>query len=262
MEVSPPTQPNESSFNPNELEPGTFRISPEPVIEQGGEPAAASAGAHLPSTYGTQTLCLLARDPHSIFAYWDIDWHKAFANGAPQKRKVHLRLLDENGTEQALIEVEPMAGGCELSVPDADVAYAGEIGYFHPPEAWNSLASSELVRTPPETLADDAEVDFATVPFHLAFQHMVDLLRVSKQEKESLMTLLGELRQQAKAPEADSRLTPQQRELAQVLESAATPAPAVGPAAGVTWSRQRLERVLGFGATSPSEGFGGSSRTA
>ncbi|MGZ5002641.1 MAG: DUF4912 domain-containing protein [Chthoniobacterales bacterium] len=237
-------------------EDSTYRISMQPVVSYGRSENRAE-GLDLPRTYGTQTLTLMARDPRSIFAYWDIDWPAAFRNTEPENRKVHLRLLNADGSEEATMEIEPMAGSCYVTVPDANTTYGGEIGYFQPAEVWNSLASSELITTPPDAVAGSGEVDFATVPFHLTFQHMIDLLRISKQENESLTAMLADLRERAQSPE--SRLSEEQRDLAQILENAdsgpRTPSRSTG------WTQQRLEGILGFGNSSPTGGFGGSSRT-
>ena len=238
----------------------TFQLCEEPVIGRGLR-AGDSDSRELPRTYGTQTLCLMARDPRTVFAYWDIDWDAAFRERSPRHRKVHLRLLSEDGSEQAVVEVEPMAGSCYVTVPKADAAYAGEIGYFDPAEEWTSLASSELIATPPDTLSESGEAaDFATVPFHLAFQRMIDLLRISKQENESLTAMLAELRERAISPDTHSPLSAGERELVHAIDEAAAdaPQPAVSPWPNEQWRQQQLERILGFGASSPTSGFGGS----
>ncbi len=236
-----------------------YRVSPQPVISYGKTDRITAEALGLPRTYGTQTLTLMARDPRNIFAYWDIDWPTAFREQEPEDRKVHLRLLNADGAEELAVEIEPMAGSCYISVPDANMTYSGDIGFFQPPEVWHSLATSELITTPPETVAAEGEADFATVPFHLAFQHMIDLLRVSKQENQSLTTMLADLRQRATTPETGQPLSEEQRDLANILRSAeVTPRQSQRPMA---WTQQRLERVLGFGNTSPSGGFGGSSKT-
>ncbi len=236
-----------------------FRVSPQPVISYGKTEGITAEALGLPRTYGTQTLTLMARDPRNIFAYWDIDWPAAFREQEPQDRKVHLRLLNADGGEELAVEIEPMAGSCYISVPEANVTYSGDIGFFQPREVWHSLATSELITTPPETVAGEGEADFATVPFHLAFQHMIDLLRISKQENQSLTAMLTDLRQRVNTPESGFSLNEEQRALADILRSAeVTPRQPQPPMA---WTQQRLERVLGFGNTSPSGGFGGSSRT-
>ena len=74
-----------------------------------------------------------------------------------------------------------------------------------------------------------------------------------------------EMRERAAAEETSMSLPVEEQELARVVQKVeakmSTPDSARANAAEI-WKRQRLERVLGFGATSPDEGFGGSSRPA
>jgi phage protein D len=207
---------------------------------------------------------LMPRDPHSLFAYWDIDWREVFPEERPQERKVRLRVLDEAGAEVRVLEIEAMAGTCYVEVPEGGASYSGEIGYVGAEGEWVPVAEAEPVITPPDELTDGDATDFATVPFHLSFQRMIDLLRVTKHEHGSLTELLGTLREQAAAPQENSVLTPEQREFARVLEQASVSTAIAAEEASRPdlWVQQKLQRVLGFGATSPAEGFGGSSRPA
>ena len=239
----------------------SFRISARPVVSRADAESPDSEASHLPRSYGTETLSLLARDPHTVFAFWDIDWNTAFRGLATKERKVHLRLLDSKGTEQTAVEVEPMAGSCYVTVADADAPYSGEIGYYHPATNWNCLATSALVTTPPDASAADEDVDFATVPFHLSFQRIVDLLQVTQQENATLTAMLADLCERVTSAEHAS-LTSEQRELARVVETArsATDTSAATRSSNPRLQR-KLERILGFGsAASPTGGFGGSSR--
>src|SRR3954466_13210379 len=72
----------------------SFQISVRPVITRSSAAGNDPDVAQLPRSYGTESLTLLARDPHTIFAFWDINWNTAFHDLAPRERKVHLRLLD------------------------------------------------------------------------------------------------------------------------------------------------------------------------
>jgi hypothetical protein len=168
-------------------------------------------------------------------------------------------VLNSDGCEQR-IEVEPMAGSCYLTVDAADAAYSAEIGFFHP--AWNRIASSELISTPPDGIGD-SDSEFATVPFHLSFQHMIEMLRSSRPDDPPLVTQLSELRERTR--DDSSSATAQERDLAETLDHVDGSLPPQQPVdqsrVASIWSRGRLERILGFGATSPSAGFGGSSRS-
>lgn len=238
----------------------TYRISAQPVIDRKNDEQDSPA-SDLPRSYGTETLTLMARDPRTLFAYWDIDWPAAFREETPRHQKVYLRILDASGTEIISVEVEPMAGNSYVTVPEADSAYQGEIGYFNPLTVWNPLAASTIVTTPADTVAGSEAADFATVPFHLSFQHMIDLLRISKQENESLTSMLADLRERASS-EKQRELSAGEREIAQAMDAAAANSPMQTrtPASSDFWTQQRIERVLGIGGSSPANGFGGSSR--
>ncbi len=245
----------------------TFRVSADPVVENGnghtvGETAGA-ADAGLPTSYGSQALYLMARDPHSLFAYWDIDWAETFREQKPRDRKVHLRVSRSDGEEETALEVEPMAGSCYVEVASGDEQYTAEIGYYEPAEVWNSVAISMPVATPPESIEQAESPDFATVPFHLSFQRMIDLFRVSKHENASLTAMLTDLRERAASETGSSAMTNEEREIVRAIDDAvAEAAPeSTDTDAPDLWVQQNLEKILGFGRSgaSPTGGFGGSS---
>lgn len=265
FELTPNTRSDDRDKDAHEgAEGSAFRISARPLIANPEAEVSEGTGTLLPRSYGAETLTLMARDPHSIFAYWDLDWPSAFRDQAPHDRKVHLRILSSDGAELVMVEIEPMAGSCEVTVPKADAAYEGELGYFLAGGEWHSLLRSALITTPPEAVGSDGEVDFATVPFHLSFQRMIDLLRISKQENESLLSMLANLRGRAASP-GDAQLNAGEREVAEAMHLAdADPAEREKTATGSPdfWTQEKLERILGFGTSSPTEGFGGSSRAS
>ena len=246
----------------------SFRVSSQPVVENGkaasDDAATAEAGDVLPSSYGTQTLYLMARDPHSLFAYWDVDWTEAFREQMPRDRKVHLRVSRSDGTEETSLEVEPMAGSCYIDVTDGDESYTADLGYYQPPGTWNSVAISMPVATPPDTTEQAEAPDFATVPFHISFQRMIDMFRVSKHENESLTAMLSDLRARAASDVGSAAMTDEEREIVQAIDDAVAQSSSAATSAGETpdlWVQQNLQRILGFGArtTSPEGGFGGGS---
>ena len=252
---TPATEPKEPQPRPAG---GEFEISSMPCV--GDQLRSDESG--LTSSSSAPMLCLMARDPHTVFAYWDIDWTAAFRDGGPADRKVGLRILNADGSEQA-IDIEPMAGGCYVTVETADAVYSGDIGFYQPPTTWNSVATSALISTPPENLADAADSQFATVPFHLSFQHMIDMLRTSRREDAPLIAKLADLRERAGSGETNAQLTSEERELARAVDEAEAASPhSAGPESLDVHRRRRLERILGFGGTSPSEGFGGNRRAS
>jgi hypothetical protein len=93
---------------------------------------------------------------------------------------------------------------------------------------------------------------------------MVDLLRVYKQENESLTAMLNDLRQRESARAGgSSNSTPQQQDLARAIAAATTQEPAPKPSASSSpdlWQRQNLGNTIDRSPFSPGGGFGGSSR--
>jgi len=252
---------DEAAFgNPDALteESGaTFVLSSQPVIDL--ERASAASGDYdnlgeLPRSYGGAFLFVIARDPHTLFAYWDIDWAEIFGERPPADRKVHLRVLWHEGIEECTVAVEPLAGSHLISVKHARSSYRIEIGYYAPDDVWNSVAFSEAVITPPDGVAENGPIDVATIPFHLSFQRIVDSFRGSKYDGDALSELVGRL--QHHADHSDATLPENERELLRALESGlgggeAAQRTRLRNAPNVFATRQRVESILGFGATSP-----------
>lgn len=237
-----------------------FVLSSQPVVP----PAEKSRGAgashdyenlgELPRSYGGAFLFAIARDPKTIFAYWDIDWATIFGDTLPADRKVHLRVLWHEGIEESTAAVEPLAGSYLLSVLHARSSYRVEIGYYAPENVWNSVATSAAVITPPDEVAADGPVDVATIPFHLSFQRIVDSFRGSKYDGEALAEILGRL--QHHADSSDAALPESERALLHALESGLSEPPSsqralLRNAPDLFATRERVESILGFGATSP-----------
>ena len=242
----------------------TFVLSNQPIIEL--ERAPAASGDHenlgeLPRSYGGAFLFAIARDPHTLFAYWDIDWAEIFGENPPADRKAHLRVLWHEGMEESTAAVEPLAGSHLISVKHARSSYRIEIGYYAPDDVWNSVGFSAAVITPPDDVAENGPIDVATIPFHLSFQRIVDAFRGSKYDGDALAEIVGRL--QHHADHSDAALPENERELLRALGSGLGGTDAgqrsrLRNAADVFATRQRVESILGFGATSPAHG--GSSR--
>ncbi len=54
-------------------------------------------------------------------------------------------------------------------------SYRVEIVYFQPFDTWHSVAGSDEVEMPPQGSVELADVDLATIPFHLSFQQLANL---------------------------------------------------------------------------------------
>ena len=208
----------------------------------------------LPRSYGGAFLFAIARDPHTVFVYWDIDWAPIFRSAPPVDRKVHLRVLWHEGIEESTAAVEPLAASHLLSVSHARSSYRVEIGYYAPENIWNSVAISSAVITPPDDVAENGVVDVATIPMHLSFQRIVDTFHGSKYDGDALAEIVGRLQHHADSSEAT--LPESERERLHALESGLPESQApqrarLRNAPEVFAGRERVESILGLGASSP-----------
>lgn len=197
----------------------TFHLSQEPVTSPAAtSPTAATSPpapayehlGELPSTYGGPSVYLVAYDPRRLFAYWDLDPAAArLAAGTV----LALRVCRADSREvESRVPLEAGAvfshPGQYLPVQRSGAGYYVELGtggeHGMP---WRTLATSARAIVPPEGLAvaQDADARFATLPFHLSFQRLTDLLRstMHAQQGHGLTQSVARL-QQASSPEPSS----------------------------------------------------------
>jgi Domain of unknown function (DUF4912) len=240
-----------------------FRISEGPIVRlaKGKRTFDIDGVVELPRVYGPPLLFAIARDPRTIFTYWNIDWPSIFEKTAPVDRQVHLRVYRSDGVEETSASAEPMSGNCYLTVTQPREEYRVEIGYYRPESVWNFVASSDQVTMPPESVAESVDVDLATLPFHLSFQRLIDLFRASN--GDALTEIVSRLQRRAVSDEDRQLLSPEEWEILRAMNLSLSDMAAARRAfmerADDAALRKRTEAVLGFGSASPSGGFGGNS---
>lgn len=257
MPSNDPTPDAEQAF----LNDG-FRLSGGPVAYLSENQEGASDFvelSQLPRVFGEPILFAIPRDPRTLFTYWNIDWASEFSKSEPFDRQVYLRVKRPDGTEESESVIEPMLGSYYALVTQPRGTYRVEIGYYRPAHEWRSIAISEEVVMPPESLSEKVDVDVVTVPYHLSFQRIVDLFQTSSDG--SLIDSISDLQERAAQEQS---LSAEEREILRAMNLSMTDV-AVARRAYLDSSnrdafRKRLEAVLGFGSTSPTGGFGGSSR--
>jgi hypothetical protein len=233
-----------------------FRISNGPVVERGlSDPGATAEFDGLPRVYGAPLLFAIPRDPRTIFAYWSVDWSDVFAQSEPVDRQVYLRVIKGDGTDESETVIEPMMGSYYAGVMQPGGRYHTELGYYHRGGGWLPVAKSEPVTMPPDRVSDAVEVDLATVPFHLSFQRLIDLFRVSR--GDALSEILARLQRRAVTREERDLLTPEEWELFLAMDLSLADldeerAPFTADSENL---RKKTEAVLAFGASSPAHGF-------
>src|SRR5437870_5978650 len=137
--------PEETNNNVTIRPRAGYRISNGPVVRLAKSdsklPADLPDAIELPRVYGEPLLFAIARDPRTLFVYWNVDWSAIFENSAPVDRQVHVRVHRADGSEESAAAVEPMVGNCYLTVSHPRETYQVEIGYYQPENIWNSVAT-------------------------------------------------------------------------------------------------------------------------
>src|SRR5581483_7551426 len=103
-----------------------------------------------------------------------------------------LKIFTSDGNEESQIEINPEAKTWYVPVSKPGTTYYAELGYFDK-GTWTTIAKSETATAPIDTLADEAQATFATVPFHLTFQRLIEMVRSSMQKGETLVQALARL---------------------------------------------------------------------
>jgi hypothetical protein len=259
---------SESAIDENNLTtrgPKGYRVSNGPIVRLARSdaklPPELGGSIELPRVYGAPLLFAIARDPRTLFVYWNIDWSAIFENTAPVDRQVHLRISRADGSEELTQAVEPMAGNCYVDVSEPTENYRVEIGYFLPKAVWNSVATSGQVTMPAERVAGSDDVDVATIPFHLSFQRLIDLSRGSN--TDALSEIISRLQQRAVSDEDRALLTDEDWEILRAMNLSVCKMEAARRSFRSRRNgnalRRRAEALLGIGASSPARGFSESS---
>ena len=164
---------------------------------------------------GQPFLFAIARDARTIFASWNIDWPSLFEKVLPVDRQVHLRLYGADGLQEKSVAVEPMAMMHYLTTSALHTSYRLEIGYYQPADAWHSAATSQEIVMPPSAIGKTADIDLATVPFHVAFQQLVNLFE--SDSKIPLAVAISQFENDVLSNEQSNPLTAADKELLREL---------------------------------------------
>ena len=203
--------------------------------------------------HGQPFLFAIARDARTIFTSWNIDWRSVFENAMPVDRQVHLRLIGGDSLIEKRIVVEPMCGMHYVTISGLHNSYCVEIGYFQPADTWNSVAISDEVKMPPQGRADIADIDLATIPFHLGFQQLLDLFRASN--GTALANVISDFQKCVTTAEKPEDLSPHEQEILRKLDLSLSEVASAGRGFEQI-DREKLARrirfLAGFSATSPS----------
>jgi hypothetical protein len=149
---------------------------------------------YLPDSYGTQKLFLVARDPRILFAYWDLSqFQYQEAARVAKDGKIFLEIYVPGEGRVQQIHVWDSHKNWYIQVNRPDTAFIAQLGYYTPDGGFVVLARSAEVRTPRDTLSPNTTVQFVTIPFHLAFHELHEIISEQAQEGEELADTLARL---------------------------------------------------------------------
>lgn len=155
-----------------------FKIRQGPVVDIAEVASPPDVQGRMGPTRvcGHPSLFAIARDPRTIFASWNINWRSVFEKAMPVDRQVHLRVIREGNIIETRVAVEPMSAMQYVTISGLHSSYRVEIGYFQPFDTWHFIATSGDVEMPPQGSVELADVEVATIPFHVSFQQLTKFL--------------------------------------------------------------------------------------
>jgi hypothetical protein len=153
------------------------------------EPVDLDQLGELPQSYGSDTIFLIAQEPHWLFTYWDIDISRHPGG------KTFLRVYEGEKTVEAEIEVPFETRNWYIPVKQAGAKYTVEIGYLRG-SVWNVIARSHTIETPTDHLSESDQFDYATIPLHLSFQKLMEGIQQATKSGETLISSLSRLQKE------------------------------------------------------------------
>jgi hypothetical protein len=156
-----------------------------------------TAESELPESYGTKKLFLTARDPHWLYAHWDLTREQQLKMNA-QSADGHLVLriyahkIEGHPTYE--IHVHPESRHWFTHVERAGNSYVAELGYYSSLGKWTRISTSSGTMTPPDAISSETDTDFATIPFEFPFAKLLELIKAAVCENLPLAQALEELR--------------------------------------------------------------------
>ena len=194
------------------------KIEPPPILLEGDQPAPPPASGpgqkyalgpvppsqqfetaeiELPDAYGTKKLFLTARDPHWLYAHWDLTRAQQLKlNAKSSDGHLVLRIYAGKIEGHPLYEihVHPESRHWFAHVERAGDSYAAELGYYSPVGRWMRVCASGATVTPPDAASVEADAEFATIPFEFPFPKLIQIIEQAVRENLPLAQAIEELR--------------------------------------------------------------------
>src|SRR5262245_3063299 len=238
--------------------PHGFKICKDPMVhlaDDGSLPAVHDR-IGLTRLPGQRLLFAIARDEHTIFATWNINWRSVFEKAMPADRQVHLRVIGGNCVIETTVVVEPMSSMHFLTISGVHNSYRVEIGYFRSFDSWHSVAMSDQVEMPPQGSVELADVNLAAIPFHISFQQLANLFGTGNDT--SVARLVSEFQKRILSSDEPNGATSIEPQILQKLNlSLSEIAGAERDFRKIDTEKlaRRARAMFGVAATSPVRGF-------
>ena len=227
-----------------------------------------TAEAELPEAYGTRQLFLAARDPHWLYAHWDLTREQqSHCNARSADGHLILRIYagKVEGRPICEIHIHPESRHWFAHVERAGDSYAAELGYHSPRGKWVRVAVSGSTITPPDTISSESGAEFATIPFEFPFIKLMEIVKAAVCENLPLAQAIEELRRRGhpELPPAASRplsswTSQQEQALAKIINIDDVRRVWMGSLEITELIRRRLAReISSLGVSSLSSPFGG-----
>jgi uncharacterized protein len=194
------------------------KIEPPAILSEGDQPASPPASGpgekyslgptppsqtfptaetELPEAYGTKKLFLAARDPHWLYAHWDLTRAQQLkVNAQSSDGHLVLRVYSQKieGHPTYEIHVHPESRHWFAHVERAGSSYAAELGYYSALGKWIRIAVSSGTMTPPDAASPETDTEFATIPFEFPFAKLMQIIEQAVAENLPLAQAIEELR--------------------------------------------------------------------
>ena len=128
---------------------------------------SGSEEGELPAAYGTKKLMLIPRDPHWLYAHWDLtNEQQRRYNALSSDRHLVIRVYRDEiaGEPVTEIHVHPESRHWFIHVVRAETKYVAELGYYSPRSGWEAISVSAPASTPSDSESSDRSLEFATLP--------------------------------------------------------------------------------------------------
>jgi uncharacterized protein len=171
-----------------------YALGPVPPSAHTG---GAETAGELPEAYGTKQLLFTARDPHWLYARWDLtrqQQREYNALSADRHLVVRIYVNAVKGEPFSQVHVHPESNHWFIHVGQAGTKYVAELGYYPPNGKWVTISTSDATMTPPDNMSEDMSAQFATIPIEVPFAELMALAHEAVRQNIPLAEVIQQLR--------------------------------------------------------------------